>query len=251
MAGELTDKVAVVTGGGRGIGKAIAIGLAEAGADVAVIGRAEEPLREAAASIEQAGRRASVVVFDITAIGDIPATFDAIAYELGGLDILVNSAGVQITGPSIEVTEEDWNAVIDANLKALFFCCQAAGRRMLAEGEGKIINLASTFSVAGFPEFTAYCASKGGVLQVTRTLAAEWASRGVNVNAIGPTAVRTELTRELIDSPGFLEAFTPLVPAGRVLEPEEMVGAAVYLASEASKGVHGHLLLVDGGYTAI
>ena len=247
----LADKKAIITGGGRGIGRAIAEAFAEAGADVAVVGRTAETLDDTAAAIRAVGRTAAAKVADLTDVGSIPEAFGELADELGGFDILVNSAGVQLTAPALDVSEQDWDATLDANLKALFFCCQAAGRRFVEAGAGKIINLASTFSVVGFPEFAAYCASKGGVMQLTRTLALEWASHGVNVNAIAPTAVRTEMNAYLLDDPGFLEAFLPMVPAGRVGQPSDIAGSAVFLASPASDFVHGQLLFVDGGYTAI
>lgn len=247
----LSGKKAIVTGGGRGIGRAIAVALAEAGADVAVIGRTAELLEETATEVRALGQSAAVRAADLTEVGGIPGVFGELAEELGGFDILVNSAGVQLTAPALDVSEQDWDATIDANLKALFFCCQAAGHRFVEAGAGKIINLASTFSEVGFPGFAAYCASKGGVMQLTRTLALEWAPHGVNVNAIAPTAVRTEMNAYLLDDPGFLEAFLPRVPAGRVGQPNDIAGSAVFLASSASDFVHGHLLYVDGGYTAV
>src|SRR2546426_4131295 len=189
---SLDGRVAVVTGGGRGIGRAIAIGLAEAGADVAVVGRTLDVLESAAAEIRARGRKALAISADLKEVAGIPAMLDGVRSELGGLDVLVNSAGVQLTGPSLDVTEEAWDDTIDSNLKSLFFCCQAAGRHFVEQGRGKIVNLGSTFSLAGFPGFAAYTASKGAVLQLTRTLAAEWSSLGVNVNALGPTAIRTE-----------------------------------------------------------
>jgi 2-deoxy-D-gluconate 3-dehydrogenase len=249
--GALEGRKAIVAGGGRGIGRAIALAFADEGADVAVIGRSGESLSAVAEEIEARGRQAVAEAQDLTRVSEIPPLFDRLAEELGGLDILVNSAGVQITGPSVDVTEEQWDATLDANLKSMFFSCQAAGRRFIDQGHGKIINLASTFSFVGFPEFAAYCSSKGGVALLTKTLAAEWASSGVNVNAIAPTAVRTEMNAYLLDDPGFLAFFLPKVPAGRVGDPSDVAGAAVFLAGEGSDFVHGHLLLVDGGYTAV
>jgi NAD(P)-dependent dehydrogenase (short-subunit alcohol dehydrogenase family) len=251
VSGALDGKVAVVTGGGRGIGRAIAVGLAEAGADVAVVGRNAEVLDSAVADIDEHGRRGLTVQADLLDLEGIPALFDHVRSELGGLDILVNAAGVQITGPSLDVTIEDWRLTIDSNLTTLFFCCQAAGRHFVEQGHGKIINMGSTFSLVAFPEFGAYCATKGAVHQLTRVLASEWSSRGVNVNAIGPTAIRTEMNAYLLDDPAFLEFFTPKVPAGRVGQTTDVIGAAVFLASSASDFVHGHLLLVDGGYTIV
>lgn len=249
--GSLEGRRAIVTGGGRGIGRAVALALAAEGADVAVVGRTEESLSAVADEIRAVGRTAVSIPHDLTRVGEIPDLFDQLADELGGLDILVNSAGVQITGPSVDVTEEQWDETLDANLKALFFSCQAAGLRFIDQGRGKIINLASTFSVVGFPQFAAYCASKGGVALITKTLAAEWAGSGVNVNAIAPTAVRTEMNAYLLDDQSFLNFFLPKVPAGRVGDPSDVAGAAVFLAGPGSDFVHGHLLFVDGGYTAI
>ncbi|MDP9145214.1 MAG: glucose 1-dehydrogenase [Actinomycetota bacterium] len=249
--GALEGRKAIVAGGGRGIGRAIALAFAIEGADVAVVGRTSDSLSAVADEIRVAGRKAVAAPQDLTQVSEIPYLFDRLADELGGLDILVNSAGVQITGPSVEVTEEHWDETLDANLKSMFFSCQAAGRRFIDQGRGKIINLASTFSFVGFPEFAAYCSSKGGVALLTKTLAAEWASLGVNVNAIAPTAVRTEMNAYLLDDPNFLDFFLPKVPAGRVGDPSDVAGAAVFLASAGSDFVHGHLLLVDGGYTAV
>jgi 2-deoxy-D-gluconate 3-dehydrogenase len=248
---ELAGKKAIVTGGGRGIGKAIAVAFAEHGADVAVIGRTAETLDGTAAEVRAKGRTAATKVADLTEVANIPDLFTELSAAIGGFDILVNSAGVQLTAPSLDVTEEDWDAILDANLKALFFCCQAGGRAFLEAGSGKIINLASTFSVVGFPEFAVYCASKGGVMQLTRALASEWAAHGVNVNAIAPAAVRTEMNAYLLDDENFLKGFLPAVPAGRVGQPSDIAGAAVFLASAASDFVHGHLLFVDGAYTAV
>jgi NAD(P)-dependent dehydrogenase (short-subunit alcohol dehydrogenase family) len=241
---------ALVTGGGRGIGREIAIAFANAGARVAVVGRDGERLNAAVADVERDGGVAFSIPADLTDTAAIPGVVAVAADRLGRLDVLVNSAGVQITGPAEDVTEADWDATLDGNLKQLFFCCQAAGRHFLAQGRGKIINLGSTFAVVGAPHFAAYCASKGGVLQVTRTLAAEWAGRGVNVNAIGPTAVRTEMNAYLLEDPAFLEGFLPQIPAGRLGRTQDVAQAAVFLASGAADMIHGHHLVVDG-YTAV
>ena len=249
--GALDGRKAIVAGGGRGIGRSIALAFADEGADVAVVGRSGEKLSAVAAEIRSLGRRAVDAPQDLTVVAEIAPLFGRLSEELGGFDILVNSAGVQITGPSLEVTEQQWDETLDANLKSMFFSCQAAGRRFIDQGHGRIINLASTFSFVGFPEFAAYCSSKGGVALLTKTLAAEWAPSGVNVNAIAPTAVRTEMNAYLLDDPGFLEFFVPKVPAGRVGDPSDVAGAAVFLAGPGSDFVHGHLLLVDGGYTAV
>ena len=196
--------------------------------------------------------RGLALTADLLDVAAIPALFATARDELGGFDILVTSAGVQITGPSSDVAEADWDATIDSNLKTVFFSCQAAARIFTEQGRGgKIVNLGSTFSLVGFPQFAAYNASKGGVLQLTRTLAAEWAPERINVNAIGPTAVRTEMNAYLLDDQGFLDFFVPKVPAGRVGQPDDVVGAAVFLASPASDFVHGHLLMVDGGFTVV
>jgi 2-deoxy-D-gluconate 3-dehydrogenase len=248
---SLAGRRALVTGGGRGIGRAIALGFAEVGADVAVVGRDADRLDDVVSQIAALGRAGVPLPADLTRTANIPALVDAARERLGGLDILVNSAGIQITGPAEDVTEADWDATLDANLKALFFCCQAAGRHFLTQGHGKIINMGSTFALVGARDFTAYCASKGGVLLLTRALAAEWAARGVNVNAIGPTAVRTEMNAYLLDDPQFLESFLPALPAGRLAQPGDVVGAALFLASAASDMVHGHQLMVDGAYAAV
>ncbi len=249
---RLDGRVALVTGASKGLGEAIALGLAEGGADVAVLGRDQAALDRTSSKIIELGRRAYSAVADVTNVEQVEFAVTRVVESLGRLDILVNSAGGQITGPSAEVSENDWDTVLDTNLKGTFFACRAAARQaFLEQGSGKIINLASTFSVTGYPEFAAYCASKGGVALLTRALSVEWAPRGINVNAIAPCATRTEANAYLLDDPEFMKDFIHRFPAGRVARPDDFVGAAVYLASSASAMVHGHLLVVDGGYTAI
>jgi NAD(P)-dependent dehydrogenase (short-subunit alcohol dehydrogenase family) len=247
--GQLEGRTAVITGGGRGLGRAIAEAFADEGADVVVVGRGREALDDTVAAIEQRGRRGLGLVADLRDVKAITALFDEVESEFGEVEILVNSAGLQGDMPATEVTEEVYDDVVDTNVKAVFFCCQAAGRRMLERGHGKIINLGSTFSLVGAPNFSVYCATKGAVLQLTKTLAIEWSSAGVNVNAIGPTAVRTDMMRPLLDDPAFAAVFMPKVPAGRLPEPEDIGRAAVFLAGEDSNMIHGHLLMVDCGFT--
>jgi NAD(P)-dependent dehydrogenase (short-subunit alcohol dehydrogenase family) len=248
---RLTDRVALVTGGGRGLGRAIAIELAKEGARVAVVGRTRATLDETVDLIAATGGRAIAVAADLRDVAAIEAAFVEVETSLGELDVLVNCAGIQGDMPALHVSEDVYDDVAATNLKSLFFCCQSAGRRMVPRGRGKIINLGSTFSIVGAPNFSVYAATKGGVLQLTRSLAIEWASHGVNVNAIGPTAVRTDMMRPLLDDPEFAAAFMPKVPAARLPEPEDVARSAVFLASDDSAAVHGHLLMVDGGYTVM
>ena len=244
---RLDGRVAVVTGGSQGIGRAVSIALAEAGAAVAVtnVRQKKDDVDALCAEITAGGGTAKGYVLDVTDTPGIPAAMDRIAAELGGLDILVNNAGVRSEVPSAELTEAEWDAVLGVNLKGTFFCAQAAARHMLERGHGRIVNVASQLAVAARPERAAYIASKGGVVALTKVLALEWVSRGITVNAIGPGPTETPMTmRE--DAPP-VSARSPL---GRRLKPEEVAGAVVFLASPAGAAVNGHLLLVDGGWAA-
>ena len=253
MAGSsLGGKVAIVTGGGRGIGRAIALALADEGADVAVVGRQPEPLEAVAGEIQARGRRVLAIAADLSKVAEIPALFAGVIEDLGDLDILVNNAGVQVTAPAEELTEAQWDETIDNNLKQLFFCCQEAGRYFLRRGRGgKIINLGSTFSVTVWPEFSAYCASKAGVVHLTRALAAEWAQYGINVNAIGPTAVYTDMMRHMLDDEEFRKDYFRRLPNKAFPNPEDIAASAVFLAGPGSSYIHGHQIMVDGAHTAL
>ncbi|HWP49381.1 MAG TPA: glucose 1-dehydrogenase [Candidatus Limnocylindrales bacterium] len=245
---DLNGRVALVTGGGRGIGRAIALALAHAGADVAISGRTTSQLQETAEDISKLGRKSLAVTADVSKLQDIENMVHTVVSEFGRLDILVNNAGINKRVPSLEVTEELWDSIVDTNLKGTFFCCQAAGRIMLKQGKGKIINICSLTSQIGMTTIAPYGATKSGVLGLTRSLAAEWARYGINVNAIGPGYHETDLTRPLLENKAWLEKLMPRIPIGRVGTTEDLMGAAVFLASDASNYVSGEIIYVDGGF---
>jgi 2-deoxy-D-gluconate 3-dehydrogenase len=245
---DLTGRVAIVTGANTGIGQGIAVALAEAGADVALVGRS--PAGETVEKVEAAGRRALQVSADLSTIAPVRDVVDRTIEELGGLDILVNNAGIIRRADSVDFTEEDWDAVVDTNLKSVFFLCQAAGRHMIGQGSGKIINIASMLSFQGGIRVPSYTASKSGVAGLTKLLACEWASKGVNVNAIAPGYIATNNTAALQADETRNRQIMERIPAGRWGAPADLGGAAVFLACSASDYVHGHILAVDGGWLA-
>jgi NAD(P)-dependent dehydrogenase (short-subunit alcohol dehydrogenase family) len=242
---DLKNRVALVTGASRGIGFGLARSLAAAGAKVAVAARTEEELRPLA---EEIG--GLVVPLDVRDVPSIQPAMDRVARELGSIDILVNNAGLGANHPALEVSEADWDEMMAVNLKGLFFCCQAAARHMLARGYGRIVNMSSQASLVGIVDHAVYCASKGGVNQLTRVLALEWSARGVTVNAVAPTFIYTPGTRERLDQPEYLQKVLARIPAGRVGSIDDVAGAVIYLASEAAGLVTGTVLPVDGGWTA-
>ncbi|MBJ94040.1 MAG: gluconate 5-dehydrogenase [Rickettsiales bacterium] len=249
---ELHDQVAIVTGGGRGIGLAIAEGLGSFGAKI-VIGERDPVLADnAACQLREQGIEAMAVVTDVTDHAQLTALFDQACAEFGELDILINNAGVSARIPAEDYPRADLQQMIDLNLTAVFQGMQEAARRWIAHGKGgSIINLASFAGVVADPLSAPYAATKGAVVQLTRTCAVEWAQHGIRVNAIGPGYVRTEMTAHTLDTPeagAVIQAKTALARAAR---PDEMVGAAIYLASEASSYTTGHILMVDGGWTAM
>lgn len=243
---SLEGKTAVIVGGTLGIGRALALGLAEAGADVVATSRSQAGVDSVAAGIEQLGRRTMRMVSDVTNRVSLVNVRDAMLAEFGKIDILVNSAGTTRRISTLECTEEMWDSVMDINLTGTLRACQVFGSAMLAQGDGRIINLASMATFVAFHEVAAYGASKAGVGSLTRSLAVEWAQRGVRVNAIAPGIIPTALNRDLLQSPRGKELLmrTPMVRFGGA---EEIVGAAVYLASDASSYTTGQTLVVDGG----
>ena len=245
---------AVVTGAGSGIGEAIAEALAEAGADVALSEVPERlpALDDVCHRIEALGRVAVPLSLRLPDMDSIDAFVHGAVEGLGGIDILVNNAGVNKPADALELTEADWDPVQDVNLKGLFFLSQRVARQMKADSSGgRVINVASINGVVGYYKRAAYCSSKAGVVNLTRVLALEWAQYGINVNAIGPTFILTPLTQSTFDDPELRSDLLGRIPLGRVGQPEDVVGAVVFLASPAAAMVTGHTLMVDGGWTAI
>jgi len=251
---RLDGKIALVTGTGSGLGQAIAIALAHHGADLAIteLPSRLDAARATARSIEQLGRRVDVVALDVLQLTAIEAAVDEALRAFGRIDILVNNAGVNVPRLALEVTEADWDRVVDIDLKGLFFTTQAvASKAMIPGGGGKIVNIASIMGAVGYTHRAAYCSAKAGVVALTRVLAFEWAKHRINVNAVGPTFVETPLTRSLFEDPAFREDVLRRIPLGRLGTPDDVAGAVVYLASSAADLVTGHHLLVDGGWTAV
>jgi 2-dehydro-3-deoxy-D-gluconate 5-dehydrogenase len=250
---DLSGKVALVTGANTGIGQGIAVALAEAGADVAAVGRT--PAEETVAKVRALGRRAEIVSADLSSIAPVGRVVDETVDRLGTVDILVNNAGIIRRADSLDFSEEDWDAVIDTNLKSVFFLCQAAARHMVrrfeADGSrGKIVNIASMLSFQGGIRVPSYTASKSGVAGLTKLLACEWAAKGINVNAIAPGYIATNNTAALQADETRNRQILERIPAGRWGDPEDLGGAAVFLASQAADYVQGHILAVDGGWLA-
>jgi 2-deoxy-D-gluconate 3-dehydrogenase len=243
---DLHGKTALVTGGNRGLGGAMAEGLAKAGADVAVVGR--KPDAQALSRIAGHGVHAEFFPFDLADTDRIPDLVAAVKAAFGRIDILVNNAGVQKRHKAAEFPKSDWDQVMAVNMNAVFFLCQSVGKLMLEQGSGKIINIASLLSFQGGLTVPAYAASKGAVMQLTKSLSNEWAGRGVNVNCIAPGYMDTEMNEALMADPTRSRQIMERIPAGRWGTPEDMVGAAIYLASRASDYVNGSVIVVDGGW---
>jgi gluconate 5-dehydrogenase len=244
---DLSGTLALVTGSSQGIGLALARGLAEAGAKVVLNGRDAAKLEAARSHVPGAVTAA----FDVTDHAAVEAGIAAIEAAHGPLHILVANAGINLRAPSTEMPPETWRRVMEVNLDGVWYCCQAAGKRMVHRGRGKIITVCSVQSELGRPTIAPYAASKGALRMLTRTLCAEWARHGVNVNGLAPGYYDTELTSALVQDPAFTEWLCKRVPAGRWGRVEELIGAAVFLAAPASDFVHGQLIFVDGGMTAV
>ena len=247
---DLTGRVAVVIGGTSGIGRAIAHGLAQAGADVVCTSRRAEEVDKAASEIESFGRRSVRCVSDVSSRESLDNLLAESVAGLGKVDILVNSAGRTKREPTLDQSEDDWNAVLETNLNGTLRSCQVFGRHMLENGYGRIINIASLSSFVSLFEVAAYSASKAAVAALTKSLAIEWAKNGVNVNAIAPGVFRTALNTKLLDETPRGHEFLSRTPMGRFGKVEELAGAAVFLASDAASFVTGEVVVVDGGFLA-
>jgi 2-deoxy-D-gluconate 3-dehydrogenase len=245
---SLAGRTALVTGASRGLGAAMARALAEAGADVALHASRRGPSDAALAIAHECHVLAGHVTADLSKKGAAERLVADATAALGRIDILVNNAGIIRRAPAESYPDEDWETVIQVNLTSVFRLCRAAGAAMLERGHGKIINVASLLAFQGGIRVPAYAAAKGGVAQLTKALANEWAGRGVNVNAIAPGYMRTDNTQPLFDDPVRNKEITARIPAGRWGEPADLAGAVVFLASAASDYVHGHVLVVDGGW---
>jgi 2-deoxy-D-gluconate 3-dehydrogenase len=247
---DLAGRAAIVTGGSKGIGYAMACALAHAGADIVVVSRNLEDGRKAARDIRDLGRKAIAVSCDVTVSRQVDAMVEEAVATFGKVDILLNNAGMNIRKPTVELAEDEWDKVLDTNLKGIFLVAQRVGKEMVKQNRGKIINIASIFGMVGFPFLAAYCASKGGIVQLTRHLALEWAKYNVNVNAIAPGYIRTPMTEGWLTDPARLETIVSNTPMGRLGSPEDLAGPVIFLASDWSDYVTGHVLMVDGGWVA-
>ncbi len=245
---DLTGKVAIVTGANTGIGQGIAVALAHAGADIALVARRDP--EETVQMVEAAGRRAHVVMADLSSIEPCERIVSETVAALGGADILVNNAGIIRRNDALDFTEDDWDSVVDTNLKVLFFLSQAAGRHMVEHGGGSIINIASMLTFQGGIRVASYTASKSGVGGLTKLLANEWASKDITVNAIAPGYIATNNTAQLQADEDRNRQILERIPAGRWGAPSDLGGAAVFLSSDAARYVQGHILAVDGGWLA-
>lgn len=247
---DLSGRVALVTGAGRGLGRTMALALASAGADLVVSARTTVEIDALRDEIRALGRRAEAITADVTSEESVAGLVEGTLERLGALDILVNNAGINIRKPTLELTLEEYLRVFETNQKGAWLCAREAGRHMVAQGRGKVINISSIMGRVALANQTAYASSKGALEQLTKVLAIEWAPYNVQVNALAPTYFETELTRPLFEDPERKAFISERTPMGRWGQPHELAGAVIFLASRASDYITGHTLLVDGGWTA-
>ncbi len=245
---RLDGRVALVTGGSRGLGLGMALALAHSGADVALAARSREQLEEAAALVRQTGQQAITLPTDVSQVAEVKKMVADAHAHFGRLDILVNAAGINLRQPAETFSETDWDALMNVNLKGAFFACQAAGEVMQAQGSGKIINLGSLSFEIVVPNIALYAVSKGGLRQLTRALAVEWAAHNVQVNAIAPGRFWTAMTDAVFSDPDLYESAVSVIPQGRPGIPSDLAGATLLLASDAGAYITGQTIVVDGGW---
>lgn len=247
---DLTGRVALITGSSQGLGLAMARGLGAAGATVVLNGRSAEKIRATAVALRAEGLQVAEAAFDVTDSAAVTAGVKQVEAQLGGIDILINNAGIHQRAPLTEMTDAQWRAVLDTNLTSAFFVARAAAPGMIARGAGKIINLCSVMSEVTRPTIANYAASKGGLKMLTRAMAVEWARHGIQANAIAPGYFVTDINRTLVANPEFNAWICKRTPAGRWGQPDELIGAAVFFASRASDYINGQILYIDGGLLA-
>ncbi len=245
---SLAGKTAIVIGASRGLGQGMARALAEAGADLALVARTASSLDELAKEMKALHRECLILPRDVSKLSEIQSMVSRVIEAFGKIDILINSQGAQVRKPAFEMTEQDWDGLMSVNLKSVFFFCQAVGRQMARQGKGKIINVASLTSAIGLPNISIYGASKGGVAQLTKALAVEWAPYHINVNAVLPGYYKTALTEDLLKNEERAKWVLSRIPLGRTGLPEDLAGTVVFLSSEASDYITGQIIPVDGGW---
>jgi len=247
---NLRDKVALVTGAGKGLGKSMALALSESGAHVVVVSRTLSEIEATAREIQENGVKSLPIALDVTKEEDVVRMVETILREFQTIDILVNNVGTFIGGPLVELSLGDWHKMLEINLTSTYLCSKVVGKHMVEKQKGKIINTSSALGVFGARDSGAYCASKGGVIQLTKALAIEWAKYNINVNSIAPYALETDMTRTMLEDEKVKKAILSKIPLKRIGQPADLSGAVVFLASKASDYITGQVIFVDGGFSA-